>query len=246
MLLPANRRAAFGIAATVILVALPFFLYGVYYPVVNFTGRNPVAPVSSEHIVDSLELEEAFLKGQTKLTQSDSCYLVLNLNDSSLSLCFKGIFLKKAAIRLIETSSSFRNNYPDSLVWNPFVLQKAFSSIVKHPVVVKKAPKDTIEAYAVNSLPVETPVEDVLYRLEFDKTLALEIMQEEATSWETALARMRYRSSVASEGMRRLMRSVRNLKAPDHMFCIRIVMSRDDAKGLFRALPENALMMMRK
>jgi hypothetical protein len=102
------------------------------------------------------EHHEAFLNSNLQLSKTDSISLLIDLNDSLAILTFRGVYLFKSKISIINTNKGLENlplYVLDSLFSGPFLMEEEISTIEKFPIVVKEAPKDTLEARLTNSAP---------------------------------------------------------------------------------------------
>jgi hypothetical protein len=126
------------------------------------------------------ENERAFEKNRLSLAEKDSIYMVLDLPDSLVILEIKGVTVKKTKILEMEVSNRFAIIPHENLLpWisEPFILTHDLSTIPKSPIVVKQAPKDTIEAAKTSSAPRPPDSTGVFYTFYFDRNLLIEVEQ---------------------------------------------------------------------
>ncbi|NTV82845.1 MAG: hypothetical protein HGA23_00915, partial [Bacteroidales bacterium] len=192
-----NRRIQ--VIFFILVFSLPVFLiiYGIVLPVKNYkpspSDSGPAADTSASGSVSlneeqlaivtkiiPRESEKAFQQARLSLAEKDSIYMVLNVPDRLLLLEIKGVTVKKTRIVDIEISNSFSLiSHENLLPWisQPFSLERDLSTIPKSPIVVKQAPKDTIEAAKMSTKPAPPDSTNVFYTLYFDRNLVLEIEQ---------------------------------------------------------------------
>ncbi|MBN2610713.1 MAG: hypothetical protein JXB00_04075 [Bacteroidales bacterium] len=192
---------------------------------------------------DSIIKSGAAIKSKLLLAAFDSISLCISLPDSTISLQMQGVTIHTARISRYKTSRLFGKAGRPQLykyLSTPFISDNYRSSIVKVPIVVKHAPKDTTEANNQKSVP-ELPREKyvrVSYR--FDKPLFLLIEQEEKPAGMQRFKsfalrtgdRIRYFAKTASD--------IFTFKTPGYTPWIKISIQGDEAKTIFRALPEKA------
>ncbi len=147
-------------------------------------GRNSLALANidlANQVIKS-EHHEAILNANLMLSKADSISLIIDLNDSLAILSFKGVNLFKSKISNIKFNKGLEK-LPllvlDSLFSGPFLTDSELSSIEKFPIVIKKAPKDSIEANLANKAPELPKYTDVFWFFTFSNNFTIEIQQEE-------------------------------------------------------------------
>jgi len=181
------------------------------------------------------------------MSENDSTGIFVSLTDSLLTLELQGVTIHQSKISSCGLSNFFPRLDNPTLVRylsTPFHLEKYQSTIVKVPVVIKHAPKDTSEANKISSLPQLPPDEYVRFSLCFDKSLSIIIEQEEKPSGKQKLTRIssRYRDKLRL--FAETSSSVFRFRIPGYHANIRLKIPGDDAKTIFRALPENTLLVL--
>jgi hypothetical protein len=191
--------------------------------------------------VFQLRKQEAFLKSRLAMSESDSINLSLNLSDSTLSLEIKGVVIysiKIEKIRLSPIYSRIDNKALINYFSTPFSIDYQYATIVKEPVIVKKAPKDTIEAnQTVPSIDTLKP-KMVAYYFYLDKDILLDIRQSENAS---LIPFLRYSMNYSFWKTKSQLNKVFRLNIPCYLPWIQIEINSKDALALYRALPYNAL-----
>ncbi len=202
-----------------------------------------------DHRMHGLASENAWLRTRLTLAGSDSLVLLVNLPDSIVSLQMNGVIVFETAITGYKISRIFNKYSPLYLTeWckHPFTVKASVSSIPKMPVIYKKAPKDTIEAAKQQNLTeVPTGQEDTWFSLYTDRNLKLAIKQNETPSTLISEKRKRYFRKTRKLERRELVKSMANFEIPVHFAYITIYVSRSDARVIYRALPEHALVVLR-
>jgi hypothetical protein len=255
-----NRRIQ---AIFIILVlSLPLFLiiYGIVLPVKNYkpspsssisaAGSNDTAAVGSVSLDESQlaevktiiqkEDEKAFQQNRLALAEKDSIYMILNLPDSLIVLEIKGVTVKKVKILNLEVSNRFALiSHENLLPWisEPFTLQHDLSTIPKSPIVVKQAPKDTIEAAKTSSAPRPPDTTGVFYTFYFDRNLQIEVEQSNPPEADVMEKVKAYQTTKRKESTRSVVQMLKKPQQTDQPMMIKLVISDVDARAIYRAVP---------
>jgi hypothetical protein len=246
----------------ILVFALPVFLiiYGIIIPVSHYmpSPSSAITPISSNDTIDSgffqlddtqraeinniisLENELAFEKNRLNLAEKDSIYMILDLPDSLLLLEIKGVTIKKAKILDIEMSHRFALiSHENMLPWiaEPFILERDLSTIPKSPIVIKQAPKDTIEAAKMSSKPAPPDSTNVFFTLYFDKNLVLEVEQGNPREKDNTEKVKTYRSIKKEEMTRSVFKMLQKPQQTDQPMLIKLVINEVEARSIYRAVP---------
>ncbi|HJX70897.1 MAG TPA: hypothetical protein VJ346_03065, partial [Bacteroidales bacterium] len=200
----------------------------------------------TSEIADSLLERSAMLDSRLLLSENDSIGIFISLSDSLLNLVLQGVTIHQSKISRIGTGKLLSKPDKASLfkyLSTPFMIESYRSTIVKVPVVVKHAPKDTSEANKTRYAPQLPPDEYVKYTLFSDKSLKIIIQQEEKSCKQKLTAfsfscRDKLRTFAGTSS------SIFRLRIPDYHRSIKIKIPSNDARTIFRALPENASFVM--
>jgi hypothetical protein len=253
----------------ILVLSVPSFLiiYGIVLPVKNYTPTPSSTTVamgvdsvdaSSVSLSDTQlaqvrnivrkEDERAFEKNRLDLAEKDSIYMVLDLPDSLVILEIKGVTVKKTKIMDMEVSNRFAIIPHENLLpWisEPFTLKHDLSTIPKSPIVVKQAPKDTIEAAKTSSMPRPPDSTGVYYTFYFDRNLVLEVGQSNPPE-EDVMDRVKaYRQIKRQESTESVIQRLKNPEQTDQPMTIKLVMSDVDARAIFRAVPTNTKLILK-
>ncbi|MCK9401491.1 MAG: hypothetical protein M0Q51_16050 [Bacteroidales bacterium] len=255
-----NRRIQ--VIFIILVLSLPLFLiiYGIILPVRNYKpspasstvamGSTDTTGIASVRIDDAQlaevrtiirkENEKAFQKNRLSLAEKDSIYMVLDLPDSLLILEIKGVAVKKTKILDMEISNRFALIPHENLLpWisEPFTLARDLSTIPKSPIVIKQAPKDTIEAAKTSSAPQLPDSTGVFYTFYFDRNLLVEVEQANPPE-EDVMERVKaYRSIKRKESTRSVIHMLKKPQQNDQPMMIKLVVSDVDARAMYRAVP---------
>jgi hypothetical protein len=253
----------------ILVISIPSFLiiYGIVLPVKNYkpTPSSTTVPLGADSVdagsvsLDDTQLaqvrniirkedERAFEKNRLDLAEKDSIYMVLDLPDSLIILEIKGVPVKKTKIMDMEVSNRFAIIPHENLLpWisEPFTLKHDLSTIPKSPIVVKQAPKDTIEAAKESSLPRAPDSTGVYYTFYFDRNLVLEVGQSNPPEADVMDRVKAYRQIKRQESTESVIQRLKNPEQTDQPMTIKLVMSDVDARAIFRAVPTNTKLILK-
>ncbi len=190
---------------------------------------------------DSLYLgmlkEKACFQSKIEMAKTDSVYLSLNLNDSTANLEISGVVVHTALMSDMKISNILRKGDRFvilTMLSSPLTITKAVSSIVREPLMISIAPRDTSE-FQPDVIPDTTDSEPVNYILEMQNDVRLYFYQDEKEGRFSTLKfdiRERLINTLAS------LKSVMLLKVPEYKPYIRVHLPKADAKIIYRALPK--------
>jgi hypothetical protein len=197
----------------------------------------------------NLEKERDFEKNRLSLASQDSIYLVINVPERSMAIEIKGVQVRTASILRVESDQKiplFSHEHTSVWLADPFVLKKYFATIPKIPIVIKDAPKDTIEAQKLSSKPLPPDSTIVLTSLYFDRNLIIEINQD-AIPVERELAIVEAYNVKKLEYMpeKTTIEKLLNPGATDMPLTIRLIVSAADARAIYRAIPSRTSLVLK-
>ncbi len=186
--------------------------------------------------------EKAFLNAKIALAGNDSICMTINLEDSLVQIETKGVILRQIKFENAEISRFFRSFRPlsySAAFSKPFNITEIEGTIVKEPIVVKKAPRDTIEA-ARNITEVDTTkTEFVEWHLQLDSAFIISFVQLDRSlgniDWPALKYRLRqhYKTFISTN------RDLLCFRKPTYYPEITIFIPEKEAKSFYRALPSN-------
>jgi len=209
--------------------------------------RNMRSPAENDTLSYSKEewmliREKAFLQARIILSESDSIGLTLNLRDSLVQLETKGVVLRQVRFDKAEVSpffSSFRPGSYSAVFSKPFGITEIEGTIVKEPIIVKKAPRDSVEASQHVTQVDTTQSEFVEWHLQLDSSLVISFVQSDkdkgGIDWPTLKYRFRRHAKTLAETNRNLI----SFRKPTYFPEITLFIPRKEAKSFYRALPQN-------
>jgi hypothetical protein len=260
-----NRRIQVIFFLLVISVPTFMIVYGIVVPTKNYkpavsTGTEGISSegsgsvsLSSEQLeevkkITRLENEKAYEELRLDLANKDSIYFILNIPDSAIVLEIKGVPVRTNKILQLEISNRFYLiSHENLLPWisKPFTLQSDYSTIPKSPIVIKQAPKDTIEAAKTPSGPLPPDSTSVYYTLYFDRNLQLEIEQANPLLKGNIAKVQEYLDSKKKESYRSIIETFKNPTLDNQPMKIKLVLSDADAKAIYRAIPAKSHLILK-
>jgi hypothetical protein len=251
---------------TIILFSIYYILLITVLPVMRYTYVIPEQKSNPKEIKHDLSIyysvndslrdrsielanKEAYLMAQMELTRDDSICMVLDLKDSAVSLVVQGVKIYSSKITSYQISSLFNKIDPIITSLNfswPFKVIEYSSSIPKIPVIIRKAPKDTIEAA---SLPEPGQLEEsqqyVIFQLKLDRKLGLSFEQD-SISDKINRKSIKYFIHTQKKVKKKAVRNALIRAGPmEYQPEIKIKLNRQAALVIFRAIPENAKIAIR-
>jgi hypothetical protein len=197
---------------------------------------DPMASIDRDENPKGFELvkEKAFLEAQIELSNSDSIALVIDLSDSIAFLQIKGVTIYTAKISRYTYSSLLDDiSVPVyyKIFGKPLVVQEQVSNIAKEPIVIKIAPKDTIEAAKAEIIPDSVVNQSTVLNFIINKDLLVVITNhEEEGSYLNQKLNWSYQ----------FLKQLFELKKAVYQPTIKLIIPNDDIVVIYRALPWKA------
>jgi hypothetical protein len=198
--------------------------------------------------ISHLIKDKAYKEALIKLAESDSIQLVINLSDSTVNLSLKGVMIHQTKVSELHIDIFLRKvSLMQELKFfsQPLIVHSQYSTIVKEPVVVRHAPKDTTEA-ALNAWQPDTLVQNPAF-MAFSVEHSIQVIFEQEDNksaydkWKKFgfYSHLLYRKTITS--LERFL----SLKPQEYKPTITIKMPVDDLRAIYRALPENTFVVIK-
>ncbi len=248
-----GRKTKFIVLCTIILLFL------IYYTVMNMLSpsrklhewaqeidmaKSDKTAQETEIYSDSAFLamsrEKGWLQSRALMAETDSIYLTINLNDSTLDIGISGVIVHKTKINRFKISRIFLTgdqNTIISVMSVPLDIVSSKATIKKEPVMIKMAPKDTSE-YQPDIIPDTSLTEPVNFILNLNDGIRIYVLQDD---YIEPGDRMKQSLFDIRERMREswsAIKSVATLKIPEYHPFIKLHIPREDAKIIYRAIPK--------
>lgn len=183
--------------------------------------------------------EKGLLNSLIKLAKSDSVGLFLNLSDSVAQLMIKGVAVRDIPLREIKLPSLFSRTSQEALYeWlsEPVKTRTLKTTIPKEPLNIVRAPKDSSDIIP-SVKPDTTSSEPVFFMLDSDRKLRLYFYQIEREG-DDFWAGLDFEWTDRWMHVKKDINAVFTFQVPDYTPTLRIGVTKEDAKVLYRALPE--------
>jgi hypothetical protein len=239
-----------GILLAYLLIFTGFYASSVRTSLMGWNTTDAVKTDSVKYSNEEWELIhlKSFLDARLAMSTSDSIGLTVNLKDSLIQLEMKGVVLRQVKFDRAEMSRFFSGIKPKPYAVHfskPFSITEIEGTIEKNPMIVRKVPKDTIEA-AQTQVAVDTSrVEFVEWHLLLDSTLLISVVQSDQFEGGFDGSTFRYRLRRHAHMLRSANAAVLRFKKPQIFPEITVFVPSNEAKSFFRALPPNGQVVIR-
>ncbi|MBE0673272.1 MAG: hypothetical protein IH591_01295 [Bacteroidales bacterium] len=204
--------------------------------------KGKVDGLQTDSLFLSMMRQLALTRARMMMAATDSIGLTVNLPDSVATLEINGVTVRKVRIidfRIAGSLEGVREDVWPVLLSEPFTIESDLSSIQKEPLMVKIAPRDTAEASAMpNIVPDTSGVEPVFYCLRLSHGIRLTVLQEVDKGSPDAVSRNRFLYRRSLRDFYAAVKDVARFRFPFYQPEIRIVVPKDDARIIYRALPQ--------
>jgi hypothetical protein len=198
--------------------------------------------------VTGLLYKKAFLESQLALLDNDSLNMVIDLKDSVVSLMIEGVIVYTTPIKKYSISKFFKALSKDAYIQvfsKPLFVDGYDATIVKEPITIKQAPKDTLEAENFFEMPDTLVNAFATIRMHLNRGFLLNLCQNEKSSTykdqhdRFFFLRLHFRK-IKNDLSRML-----HFRLPAYEPEISITLPKSDLVTLFRALPDSIIISMR-
>jgi len=196
----------------------------------------------------ALQKKIAFTKAKLELTKADPIGLSIDLTDSISRLEVNGVTVHSSQIKEIDICQSLYGVEPYFLsleLSKPLKIASEVATIPKEPILVKTAPKDTIEAAKAASVPDTATTGPVYFEMTFENGFRLLVLQESDNKSFINRDLMKFLYSIRAARVRNNLKSILKFKVPSYSPEIVLVVPGWEAKTIYRAVPENGLVALR-
>jgi hypothetical protein len=192
--------------------------------------------------------EKAYLNARLTMAANDSLGLTINLRDSVVQLETKGVVLRQVKFADAEIPNFFRSFHPSLYVKTfskPFKISEFGGTIVKEPITVVKAPKDSIEA-ARNKTEIDTStVEFVEWHMLLNKSFVISFVQSDSDFEKMDKSAWNYRFDRYTSTLTSNVKDMVQFKIPVYYPQITLYIPKSEAKSFYRALSKKGVVVMR-
>jgi hypothetical protein len=191
--------------------------------------------------------EKANKESQIILAQQDSIGLIINFKNSTASLMLKGVEIQASKIVDFKRDEIFDNIDAPAfrkIFSRPLHNIHSYSTFVKEPIIIKKAPKDTIEAMKLLTLPVLPPIEPAYVSYDLDFGFKLIMIQDSIRTPEEILLEKQFKKDLHKQIYGDIFSNFSDFKNPKYTPTVILKLSGKDVRSIYRALPVKASFVM--
>jgi hypothetical protein len=249
-----QRRTGFWIIISVLIVFTILYLFAALAAPVKKIHQLNVAfndsirpdqldkayPLPDNPDLFKLYREKIWLESKLAMAKTNTIGLVVDLQDSTLGIEINGIRLHNTQISKYIVSRTFGridNKTFIGLFSKPMTTVSNSGTFVKEPIVVKKAPKDTIEAAKQATTPDSIKTGPAFVAFTLDYNIRLSLYQENKRSVWTMLYGFIFRSGMRFRQAGITVRDAGTFRIPDYRPEIRVFVPKKDLITIYRALP---------
>lgn len=192
--------------------------------------------------------DKAFLNARLTMAANDSLGLTLNLQDSVVQLETKGVVLRQVKFSDAEIPNFFRSFSPSLYVKTfskPFKISEFGGTIVKEPITVKKAPKDSIEAARTKTEIDTSKVEFVEWHMLLNKSFVISFVQSDRDFDKMDKTALNYRYERYKTTLSNNVKDMLHMKVPVYVPQITLYIPKSEAKSFYRALSKKGEVVIR-
>jgi hypothetical protein len=191
--------------------------------------------------------EKAYKEALLKLSESDSIQLVINLSDSTVNLSINGVMIHQTKAGSFEEDRMLKKMplmQQVKIFSQPLAVQSQYATIVKDPVVVRHAPKDTLEA-ALNAWQPDTLIQKPAFLiLSTDLGIHVIFQQENNPALGDKWKKLNFYSRLGIRSATQAVYRFVTLKKQEYHPVLTIKMPADDLRAIYRALPEHTFVVI--
>lgn len=205
-------------------------------------------PIYDHPEIMAFQREVTYKEALIELAGKDSIQLVINLADSTLCLYINGVRIHKTIVRSFK-NDKLLEKIPNKIYTKMFSrvleIKSYYASIVKEPIVIRQAPKDTLEA-ALNVWQPDTLIQNPAFlQFDIDYGIQVRIEQESNPSLRDKWVRLKFNCHLLSLKFSSFFENLYSFRRQVYQPSIYIKMPAEDLRAIYRALPVNAYVVVR-
>lgn len=247
------------IAAVAIIPVLGFSIYIGLGPILklkeisDYTANDQAFMMKFDTAFRSRELtpfirEKAFKEALADISGNDSVSLFLDLHNRIAGLTVSGVVIDSVGIDRIKADrmlSELPNILYAKLFSDPLRIKSEFATIEKEPVIVKKAPKDSVEALNNVYQPDSLINGNVFAKMNLDHNILIIFEQDDNQSFSSFITRFFFRAKISAGELFRNISGCLRFRKPTYTNKIIIRIPASDICEIYRAIPGNGQVVIR-
>jgi len=191
---------------------------------------------------------KAFKEALLTLSENDSIQLIINLSDSTVNLSIKGVVIHQTKIKEFK-KDRFLQDLPFiqeiNLLSKPIPVISLYATIVKEPIVIRQAPKDTLEA-ALNAWEPDTLIQNpafICFSIQHNFRVILE--QDEIVGLNDKWKKFEFYKHLLYGKLQESLGNFIFFRKQEYQPTLCINMPVNDLRAVYRALPHNTYMVIK-
>lgn len=214
----------------------------------ELTGEDLSALLNTSEELKQLKDEELWLGNRITAARSKLFTLEIDLPDSLITVSINGVSLYNVKAVSVKTDR-WINNLPAEartvLSAKPALIARQYSSFEKEPIVIRQAPRDTIEAAAPQAVPDTSIRKPVMLLLSLENNLNIAIMQDDH---DMRGYRREKKNLLAPVKLKNVLAPVNLIFHSDrvkYQSLITLEVPARNCETLYRAIPDSALVLIK-
>lgn len=197
-------------------------------------------PAMEHPALISLVKAVSFKKSLLELSSRDSIHLVVDLRDSTVCLFIHGVFIsriKAAGMVPDPVLNTLGMKEYMKIFSRPLAVVRQQASVIKEPVVVRHAPRDTMEAFLNAYLPDTLVQRPAFMELKLEHGIRIVFEQDRDAHFRDRRVRSMFRLTSSAGNTLRYFSQFFTLHKMKYSPKITIRMDADNIRAIYRALP---------
>lgn len=185
---------------------------------------------------------KAFKEALYIQSKDDSIGLIINIKDSLISLAIKGVIIHSSKIndyKVDKTLKDIMNASYVKIFSYPIEVISDKATIVKEPIIIKKAPKDTIEAAKMIYAPDTLKRVPSFIKFNMEHSIDLLIEQSESYTLSDFVVRLKFKSGIYLSNFFTNIGRMLVFKHMEYKPWIKVKIPSEDVSTIYRALSIN-------
>ena len=190
---------------------------------------------------------KTYKEAMLKLSEKDSIQLSVNLADSTINLYINGVNIHKTYTKYFEQDyllHELSNIQSVKVFSQPLKICSQNATIRKEPIVVRQAPKDTIEASLNATEPITLTQNPAFILLRLEHGIDLFIEQDSNPDFNDSWVKFRYYAEFNTAKILNSLVHFVAFQKQEYYPTICIKIPANDLQAIYRALPENAFVVI--
>lgn len=204
-------------------------------------------PSVSHPAIVPLSRERSFREALITLSEWDSIQPVIDIRDSTIQLTIHGVTIHRSKMEVVRVDP-FLRRLPQReytrLFTAPVRILDQRATIVKEPVVIREAPRDTIEA-VLNAYKPDTLVQRPAFlELELEHGIRIIMEQNDPPRFRDRHVRFWFRFGILARHATGNLTRTLCLRSPGYSPRIVVRLPANQLRAIYRALPDQAVMVV--